>query len=161
MWPPPDPGDIVWCRFPQGVVPDPGPKSRPALVIAVDHRTSLDFVVAAYGTSQKLDRIYKGEFALLHQVNLAAFNATGLAYSTKFDLNRLFVMPWGRDYFAVPPSMAARQNPKLGVLQGDAMLRFLEAARQISLGEKVENLLIAQNLLPSLPKIVGKPKPQK
>ena len=35
MWEHPDPGDIVWCRFPQQPRDVSGPKPRPALVISV------------------------------------------------------------------------------------------------------------------------------
>lgn len=34
-FPPPRPGDIVWCRFPERKLPAPGPKARPALVLRV------------------------------------------------------------------------------------------------------------------------------
>ena len=49
----PAPGDFVWCHFPESVG-KPGPKSRPALVIAVfdnDHA-----IRVAYGTTKKVYR---------------------------------------------------------------------------------------------------------
>lgn len=48
----PTPGDIVWCHFPiTANLGNPGPKPRPALVIAVSPEHHVVKVV--YGTSQK------------------------------------------------------------------------------------------------------------
>ena len=52
MWPAPEPGDIVWCRFPERPRDKPGPKPRPALVLAVTQRSGGFEVEVAYGTSQ-------------------------------------------------------------------------------------------------------------
>ena len=52
MWPPPEPGDIVWCRFPQRPRDVPGPKPRPALVISVTEHQDGYAIMVAYGTSQ-------------------------------------------------------------------------------------------------------------
>ena len=35
MWARPEPGDIVWCHFPQRPRDVPGPKPRPALILTV------------------------------------------------------------------------------------------------------------------------------
>lgn len=69
----PEPGDFVWCRFPRlpGFPDTPGPKLRPALVIAVsdaDHE-----VMVVYGTSQKTDKIYPTEFLLKRQMPVSLY----------------------------------------------------------------------------------------
>ena len=67
-------GDIVWCRFPEEAN-KPASKMRPALVIAVSNSTHE--IEIAYGTTQKLNRIYPSEFAL-HPGD-KGFTASGLS----------------------------------------------------------------------------------
>ena len=112
----PDPGDIVWCRFPQRPRDVPGPKPRPALVVAVTEHEDGIAVTVAYGTSQKLDRLAAGEFAIRKVQNKAAYEMAGLSYDTKFDLRNRVALPWNDTFFAVPPNPAHGQTPKLGSL---------------------------------------------
>lgn len=127
MWPPPDPGDIVWCRFPQRPRDTPGPKPRPALVVSVTEREDGVEVVVAYGTSQKVDRLMAGEFAIRKAESKAAYELAGLSYDTKFDMRQLLALPWNDMFFAVPPTPDHGQTPKLGSLH-IGMRRSLEAA---------------------------------
>ncbi len=125
---PPQPGDIVWCRFPQSGLPGPGPKSRPALVLAVGEANFRYVVRVAYGTSRKTDRLYAGEFAILPAL-ADAFAASGLSYPTKFDLGATFELDYNDIWFGVPPHAPHGQNPKLGILHPHLLRQAAAAAR--------------------------------
>lgn len=127
MWEPPDPGDIVWCRFPQRPRDLPGPKPRPALVVAVTEHEDGTTVTVVYGSSQKLDRLATGEFAIQKAENKTACELAGLSYDTKFDLRNKVELPWNNSFVAVPPNPAHGQTPKLGSLH-IGMTRTLQAA---------------------------------
>lgn len=115
-WGPPEPGDIVWCHFPERPRDVPGPKPRPALVLTVTEHEDGVAVQVAYGTSQKLARMLAGEFAIRKYEHHAAFAMSGLSFDTKFDLGRVLELPWNADFFGVPPAPRLGQNPKLGSL---------------------------------------------
>lgn len=126
-FPLPRPGDIVWCRFPQGGLSKPGPKSRPALVLRVGEGASgHPMVEVAYGTSQKVDALHSGEFAIT-LADGAAYDAAGLSYPTKFDLGETFELDFNDEWFAVPPGAPHGQIPKLGVLH-PSLIRRAKAA---------------------------------
>lgn len=116
MWEPPDPGDIVWCRFPQRPRDKPGPKPRPALVISVTEHSDGVAVEVACGTSQRTDRLLSGEFAIRKAEHKAAYATAGLSYDTKFDLRHVVELPWDTEFFAVPAAPQHGQTPKLGSL---------------------------------------------
>lgn len=126
-WPAPAPGDIVWCRFPE--LPDraPGPKPRPALVLEVVEREDGLEVVVAYGTSQRVDRLSAGQFAITRLGTAAAYKAAGLSYDTKFDFKQTVDLPWNDAFFAVPPGAPQGQKPLLGTLHA-SMMRAAAAA---------------------------------
>lgn len=123
---PPQPGDIVWCLFPQNRVLKPGPKPRPALVLAVGESDSNPVIRVAYGTSQKTDQLYAGEFAIL-PAQADAFAESGLSYPTKFNLGKIFELDYNDIWFGVPPQAPYGQNPKLGILH-PSLLRHAMAA---------------------------------
>ena len=127
MWPAPEPGDIVWCRFPERPRDKPGPKPRPALVLEVTERTDGIEVKVAYGTSQKLGRLQSGEFAIRKLGDPAAYALAGLSYDTKFDLVKTLSLPWESMFFAIPPDPRHGQNPKLGSLHS-GMMKVVAAA---------------------------------
>jgi PemK-like, MazF-like toxin of type II toxin-antitoxin system len=129
MWDLPEPGDIVWCRFPQRPRDVPGPKPRPALVVIITEHADGAIITVAYGTSQKTDRLASGEFAIRKSENKAAYEIAGLSYDTKFDLRNRAELPWNDTFFAVPPNPAHGQTPKLGSLH-IGMERALKAAAQ-------------------------------
>lgn len=123
---PPKPGDIVWCRFPQEKSLQPAPKARPALVLRVGEIEGHPAVAIAYGTSQKVERLFPGEFAIL-PADGAAYTASGLSYPTKFNLARSVELPYNDRWFAVPPGAPFSQQPKLGVLH-PALMKRAQAA---------------------------------
>lgn len=128
-WRPPEPGDIVWCRFPDRARDVAGLKPRPALVISVTQYTDGASVTVAYGTSQKLNRLVAGEFAIRKGDNPTAYAAAGLSYDTKFRLSDALELPWSDEFFAVPPSPRHGQTPKLGTLHPSLMKAFISAAK--------------------------------
>jgi len=127
MWSAPEPGDIVWCRFPETPRDKPGPKPRPALVLQVAEMADGIEVKVAYGTSKKLGRLQAGEFAIRKLDNSVAYTQAGLSYDTKFDLIRALSLPWNSMYFAIPHDPKYGQNPKLGSLHS-GMMKVVEAA---------------------------------
>lgn len=122
----PRPGDIVWCRFPRDKLPSPGPKPRPALVLRVGEYEGRTVVEVAYGTSQKVDALYAGEFAITPSER-AAYDAAGLSYPTKFNLAETFELDFNDTWFSVAPGAPHGQTPKLGILH-PSLVRCVEAA---------------------------------
>lgn len=127
MWELPSVGDIVWCRFPQKPRDEPGPKPRPALVVAINEYEDGVGVEVAYGTTQKVDQLKAGEFLISKALHKASYAQSGLSFDTKFDLNQILELPWGADFFDVPPKPQHGQHPKLGSLHIE-MARALNAA---------------------------------
>lgn len=128
FFPLPAPGDIVWCRFPHTVAERPGPKPRPALTIDVGTLRDEPAIEVIYGTSQELDRLYPGEFAIT-PTDEGAYDLSGLSYPTKFDTGRPVFLPYNDDWFAVAPGAPFGQNPKLGVLHPSLLPRVAAAVR--------------------------------
>ena len=122
----PRPGDIVWCRFPHDLTPQPGPKPRPALVTAVGSIDGHPAVKVAYGTSQKTNRVYPGEF-LIGPEDGDAYRTAGLSYPTRFNLSQQIELLWNADWFDVPPGAPHGQSPKLGILHPSLLRRARSA----------------------------------
>lgn len=120
-WSPPAPGDIVWCRIPELPKQSPGPKPRPALVLEVVEREDGVEVAVAYGTSQRVDKLSAGEFAITRVGNAAAYKAAGLSHDTKFDFKQTVRLPWGEEFFAVPPGAPHGQKPLIGILHASVV----------------------------------------
>ena len=133
MWPAPEPGDIVWCRFPERPRDKPGPKPRPALVMEVVERADGIEVKVAYGTSRNLGRLLAGEFAIRKLDNAAAYALAGLSYDTKFNLVDTLSLPWDSEVFAIPSDPKHGQIPKLGSLHS-GMMKTVEAALRAARG---------------------------
>ena len=131
FFPQPKPGDIVWCKFPQRASLHPGPKSRPALILKVGEKASATWVQTAYGTTQKVDRLFPGEF-LITVSDGDAYAISGLSYPTKFNLASTFELPFNEDWFGVPPGAPHGQIPKLGVLHPSLMRRARAAMEATS-----------------------------
>ena len=128
-WPEPQAGVIVWCRFPDTPALQPGPKPRPALVLVVFDDEAPQFrVQVTYGTSQKVDRLYAGEFRITPEDG-AAFRLSGLSFATKFNLSKVVELPYNRPWFDVPPAAPFGQTPQLGVLHANLMRRATAAWR--------------------------------
>lgn len=125
-WPEPAAGDIVWCHFPDHV--HPKPKPRPGLILSVqEDEAGTIFVRVAYGTSQKTDRLYAGEFRIAKGEYPAAYEAAGLSFDTKFNLGKSLDLPFNDTYFSVPPHAPHGQIPKLGTLH-PSMVRIAASA---------------------------------
>jgi hypothetical protein len=126
-WPPPAPGDIVWCRFPELPKRSPGPKPRPALVLEVIEREDGVEIAVVYGTSQRVDKLSAGEFAITRVGHAAAYKAAGLSHDTKFDFKQTARLPWNGEFFAVPPGAPNGQKPLIGTLHA-SVIRAAAAA---------------------------------
>lgn len=122
----PEPGDIVYCRFPEKGLPGPAPKPRPALVLAVGEVDGEPYVEVAYGTSQSTHQLHSGEF-LIAPPDGQAYVLSGLSYPTKFDLRNRKQLPYNEDWFRVPPLAPHGQTPRLGVLH-PSLVRRAKAA---------------------------------
>ncbi len=57
----------------------------------------------SYGTSQKTDQRYSGEFRITKAEHTAAYASAGLSYDTKFDLSKVMELPFNDAYFSAPP----------------------------------------------------------
>lgn len=89
-------------------------------------------VTVAYGTSQGLQRLHAGEFAITRQGHPAAYGTAGLSFDTKFDLRQRIELPWTEEFFTVPAQAPHGQHPKLGSLHA-SMMRALQAAYQAAI----------------------------
>lgn len=118
----PEPGDIVWCRFPERGVTKPGPKPRPALVLRTGEAEGQPMVKVAFGTSRELDRLFAGEFAIGPEDG-EAFVLSGLSYPTKFDLGHAMKLPFNDVWFEAAPGVPFGQTPRMGVLHPSLMGR--------------------------------------
>ena len=107
------------------------PKARPALVWRVGKIAGQTAVAIAYGTSQKVDRLFPGEFAIV-PADGAAYTVSGLSYPTKFNLARSVELPYDDRWFAVPPGAPFGQQPKLGVLHPSLMHRAQATFRAVT-----------------------------
>jgi hypothetical protein len=125
-WPEPTAGDIVWCHFPDNI--HPKPKPRPALVVSTkEDNEGTIFVSVAYGTSQKTNHLYSGEFKIAKSAHPAAYASAGLSFDTKFDLRHILELPFNDTYFSVPPHSPHGQTPQLGTLH-PSMVRIAASA---------------------------------
>jgi hypothetical protein len=125
-WLEPIAGEIVWCHFPDNI--HPKPKPRPGLIISTkEDDQGMIFVSVAYGTSQKTDRLYIGEFKISKSEHPAAYASAGLSYDTKFDLKNILELPYNDAYLSVPLHASHGQSPKLGTLH-PSMVRIAASA---------------------------------
>jgi hypothetical protein len=113
-WPEPTAGEIVWCHFPDNI--HPKPKPRPGLIVSTkEDAEGMIFVSVAYGTSQKTDRLFSGEFRIAQSEQPSAYTSAGLSFDTKFDLRNVVELPFNDAYFSVPPHAPQGQIPKLAL----------------------------------------------
>ncbi|WP_225789611.1 type II toxin-antitoxin system PemK/MazF family toxin [Pseudomonas sp. Marseille-P8916] len=121
-------GDIVWCAFPEIERPGvPGPKARPALVIAV--APAKHVVRICYGTTQRTDKLYPGEFVI--EKSDARFALSGLSYTTKFNVTRTVNVPFDDAWFKAAPGLTPMVPlPKLGTLHPSYCTAASEAAKK-------------------------------
>lgn len=116
-YPAPEVGDIVWCRFPEHDALKPGPKPRPAIVLSVMDDARPIRVRVVYGTSQKITPMRKGQMVVRREAR-AVFAQAGLSYTTKFDFNRVIILPYTDPWFGLAPqgSGLVAATPRLGSL---------------------------------------------
>jgi hypothetical protein len=89
-------------------------------------------VEIAYGTSQKLDKIYRGEFLI--SANDPGFQGTGLRKSTKFDLNNRVIVPFDNEWFTPPLSgRISSPPPNIGRVQLEHHSALKKAWREAGL----------------------------
>ncbi|MFY9138733.1 type II toxin-antitoxin system PemK/MazF family toxin [Zwartia sp.] len=125
-WSAPTAGEIVWCHFPDAI--NHKPKARPSLIITTkEDDLGQIYVTVAYGTSQKLNRLFSGEFQITKAEHPAAYISAGLSYDTKFDFRNTLELPFNDVYFSVPAMAPFGQNPQLGILH-PSMTRIAAAA---------------------------------
>ena len=136
-WKSPEPGDIVWCNFPENQSRQwPGPKARPALVISVEEfgdNTTVVHVVP--GTSQGLDHLYAGEATITRLMNPAAYKQAGLTLDTKFQFASMMELDWSEPWFKAPPHRPHGNTPKLGTLHASLVRRFFAAHQAVNTDE--------------------------
>jgi hypothetical protein len=97
------------------------------LVLEVVEREDGVEIAVVYGTSQRVDKLAAGEFAITRLGHAAAYKAAGLSHDTKFDFRQSARLPWNADFFAVPPGAPNGQRPLLGTLHA-SMIRAAAAA---------------------------------
>ncbi|ELP97478.1 type II toxin-antitoxin system PemK/MazF family toxin [Pseudomonas syringae pv. syringae] len=121
-------GDIVWVKFPQaGRLGVPGLKSRPALILFTSPADNA--VIVAYGTSQRTEKLFRGEFVL--DPNEPGFSLSGLSVRTKFDVSRTVQLPFNSDWFDPAPGVHINSPlPKMGTLHPSYMVAVNEARQQ-------------------------------
>jgi hypothetical protein len=85
------------------------------------------FVSVAFGTSQKTNRLYRGEFRISKSEHPVAYASASLSYDTKFDLRNVLELPFNDAYFSVPPHAPHGQTPMLGTLH-PSMVRVAASA---------------------------------
>jgi hypothetical protein len=84
-------------------------------------------VMVVYGTSQKTDKIYPGEFVL--DPNDAGFADSGLSHRTKFNLSTQVKLPFSHGWFDQAPGFAGHiPLPKMGVLHPSYMAAAIAAS---------------------------------
>ena len=84
-------------------------------------------IAVVYGTSQRVDMLSAGEFAITRLRHAAAYKTAGLSYDTKFDFKQTARLPWNDEFFAVPPGAPNGPTPLLGTLHA-SMMRAAAAA---------------------------------
>ena len=133
-WPQPQAGDILWCLFPEVTQREAASKPRPVLAITVfDDEAPQYRVHAVYGTSQRVNVLYAGEFAITPN-DVRAFELAGLSYPTKFNFTRSVELPYDDTWFSVPAGAPHGQTPKLGVLHPGLIKKAAVAYEAASVG---------------------------
>jgi hypothetical protein len=126
-WKQPLAGDIVWSWFPDEHQSKPALKPRPALILTVYDDEAPQFgVQAAYGTSQRVTSLFRGESAIT-RADGEVFKAAGLSFDTKFNLARCLQLPFNDHYFSVPPRAPQGQRPQMGTLHAALVQRAAAA----------------------------------
>ncbi len=135
--PPPEPGDVLWCRFPEIEGIKPGPKPRPCVAIWVsDPPPDSDTpyrVRVVYGTTKIKGKALPHEADIDQVSNPVAYKAAGLSYSTRFNFKKVVVLNYDEMYFDRAPrgeNIAPLPSPRMGSLH-PSMMRAFSAAYSV------------------------------
>jgi hypothetical protein len=131
-FPPPAPGDIVWCRFPDRKEIHPAKKPRPALVISVMDEAKPLRIRIAYGTSRRTNEIHPTE-VVIEPGSAAAYALSGLSAPTKFCFTNVVVLPYTDTWFALAPGIPPKPTPRLGTLHAELGSAVMAAAKAAGL----------------------------
>ena len=135
-WPEPEAGQILWCHFPETPQLKPGPKPRPALVLTVFDDNAPPFRVrVTYGTSQKIQRLYAGEFRITPEDG-EAYRLAGLSFPTKFSLASHVELPYTATWFSPPPTTPFGQTPKMGILHPSQLRKAAAAWKAVAASQR-------------------------
>jgi hypothetical protein len=126
--PAPNPGDILWCHFPNYDPKDPTMKERPALVISVMDDCEPIRLRVAYGTSKRPKPVTRGCFLVEKASEL---KVAGLSVPTRFDMKNLVVLPYTLSAFLNAPG-------ELGLLKPSPLMGVLPASRYGDLKQAAE-----------------------
>lgn len=134
--PAPEPGDILWCRFPEVEGIRPGPKPRPCIAswISDAPEAGQPFRVRVlYGTSSFRGPPRSTEFDISPDEHPAAYLQAGLSKATRFDLVKAVVVNYDDMYFSLAPNgnRAPGPTPRLGGLHPSRYRALLEAHRAV------------------------------
>lgn len=134
----PEPGDIVWCHFPNANPKDPTTKSRPALVISVMDDTSPPRLRVAYGTTKRVRPVGKGQLLVSQPAHL---RQGGLASETRFSLLNLVVLDYTPHWFDQAPFPGGLKGatPKMGSLPAACMADLQRAAKEAGLVRRAKS----------------------
>lgn len=131
---------IVWCAFPDHIFPEkPGPKNRPALVLAVRHAdeslTNRFVVRVVYGTSKLKSNKRPFDFTI---ENYGLRALCRLPQATRFDLDQVMWLPWARPFF----EPLEGETPVMSVLPMAAQQDFawlMQAREEYGLNEHLKS----------------------
>lgn len=141
----PPSGTIVWCRFPCEEAPNnPGPTSRPCLIVKHLEIRGVKLPGVAYGSAQ--DTKKQPEAHEIHVARSAANNLTELF--TRFDFLKTAPLYWAAVFFAPESGYTSLVlgvlTPAERVQAGLARIaaeNLLEADPELRLGVKQQKLL--------------------
>lgn len=132
--PSPEPGDVLWCRFPEIEGVKPGPKPRPCVVLWVsDPPPDADTpyrVRVVYGTTKIKGNTLPHEADIDPVSNPAAYKAAGLSYPTRFNFKKVVVLNYDEMFFERAPcgeKVAPLPSPRMGTLHPSMMRAFFAA----------------------------------
>lgn len=125
----PEPGDLLWCRFPYKENLGPGLKPRPVLVIAVMEDRQPFLLRVAYGTSRDVLNARSGEI-LIDETNAPAYHASGLSRPTRISFRHVVVVPFTPLWF---PRVPGRRTCRLGKIHASLMPLLTRAAKEAGL----------------------------
>jgi hypothetical protein len=107
-------------------------KNRPALVLSVMDTSDPPRLRVAYGTTQKVRPVGKGQLLVSRPAHLLQ---AGLASETRFSLRNVVVLDYSSHWFRPAPMAGGltAATPKMGVLPAECMQDLERAVREAGL----------------------------